>query len=301
MPEEWTPDQFRQLGTTLFFELYRFQFIHARKEAKESSDKIVRPSIHQKEIVRLIITASYGLGYNCALFYNVKHLLEYLPIGSQNFWHHLSELKKAGVTYRLPDRGRLLRLCVNPQVDQWLTPKMIKDEEWKKKVKLWMKLYEADPQLEFPQMPVRSQTLTEALSQWNLESYAVDQKATPKTARQGYAVDQKATPQTSSRPASTLKEDLKGDPDSKLKALRRKSEKSFASERDYMDRLAKVLPTDVLENDGGKWRNRFRAHPKKSVRVLEDAEEETKRQAMGLRIIHKPGAFMEVAWQEFHD
>jgi len=80
--------------------------------------------------------------------------------------------------------------------------------------------------------------------------------------------------------------------DSKLQALRRGE-----SERDFMKRCRIVLSDDVMENDGGKWRMRFRKWPSKSLRVLAAIESDTKEGKM----ITSPGGYMEDLWKRFAD
>lgn len=78
---------------------------------------------------------------------------------------------------------------------------------------------------------------------------------------------------------------------SKLKALR------FApGEEEFMDRVSAFLGPNVYENDGGKWRNRFRdGHRDKCIRVISAVELDRREQKQ----IGSPGGYMEDIWKRF--
>jgi hypothetical protein len=87
-----------------------------------------------------------------------------------------------------------------------------------------------------------------------------------------------------------LKEDLK---DSKLKALR-----GTDAEKQFMARVEAFLGSDAYENDGGKWRVRYRGEKRgKCLRVIAAMEEDVK---AGKGIRSRP-AHMEWTWNDFAD
>jgi hypothetical protein len=89
---------------------------------------------------------------------------------------------------------------------------------------------------------------------------------------------------------------------SKLKALNAgaREDAQFDAETQFMGRLQGCLPADVVLNDGGKWRKRFRVKRGKTLRVVAAMEEELK-QPGRVRPIVRPGGFIEDLWQRFAD
>jgi hypothetical protein len=103
----------------------------------------------------------------------------------------------------------------------------------------------------------------------------------------GVSQTHSCVPQTPN--GAPLKEELQG---SKLKALRRNG-----AERDFMERVRSFLGHDAYENDGGKWRVRFRGKPTKCSRVIAAMEEDAE---SGKAIRCRP-AHMEWTWNDFAD
>ena len=121
----------------------------------------------------MAVLSSYGLGYTCATFRDIYHLLEFMEMGRGHAWSALKEAKRQNVIYRLPHTRGLLRLFVNPCVRSWTLKVRIDDEPWGRKFEEWAVHYQAiQPELIMPAMPPRDETLLEALSQSHLMNAA---------------------------------------------------------------------------------------------------------------------------------